>query len=67
MGPNPTDGRRPPSPVGGGGPASDYTIATARRLIAQATSGDIDHATPGQMAEWIGYATAVLKELTRDA
>jgi hypothetical protein len=67
MGPHPQTAAAPaPPPCGGGGPAEDYTIATARRLIAQAERGDLDRATPGQMATWIGYATAVMKELTRD-
>jgi len=60
MGPDTTDGRRPPvAPGGGGGPAA------ARELIAQweATATF----TVEDLAAWAGRAAATLRELTRDA
>jgi len=44
----------------------DYVIQRAKGLIEQADSGDVDQSV-GAMAEWIGAATWILKELTRDA
>jgi hypothetical protein len=59
MGPDTADGRRPLSPLGGGGPAA------ARELIAQweATATF----TVDELAAWAGRAAATLRELTRDA
>ena len=47
---------------------SGYAVERARQLIAQAESGSLDR-DPGSMSawEWIGAATEILRELTRDA
>ena len=55
-----------PSPRGGGHPVTGRTATdVARELIAESVPGMLtdEHA----MAAWIGRATAVLRELTRDA
>jgi hypothetical protein len=59
MGPDTADGRRPPSPRGGGGPAA------ARELIAQWESTAAF--TVEDLAIWAGRAAATLRELVRDA
>jgi hypothetical protein len=43
-----------------------YVRERALGLIEQADSGQVDQSTSA-MAEWIGAATWVLKELTRNA
>jgi hypothetical protein len=67
MGPDTGDGRRPPSPAGGGGPAS-RVIEQARQLIAEMNEyNQPPCADAFTINAWAGRATAVLRELTRDA
>jgi hypothetical protein len=67
MGPGTADGRRPSSPLGGGGPR-DRAIAQARQLIAEMEAYNQPPCADAlTVNEWAGRATWVLKELTRDA
>jgi hypothetical protein len=52
-------------PLAVGSVVSDYVSQRARELVAQA-DGDFDQSAVS-MAEWIGSATEILRELTRDA
>lgn len=45
----------------GADPARSYAITRARQLVHQADSGQFDRAA------WIGAATEIMRELTRDA
>lgn len=47
--------------------ARDFAAECAARLIAAAETGALDTADRTAVAQWIGQATAVMKELTRDA
>jgi hypothetical protein len=47
--------------------ALDFAAECARTLITAAETGALDAADPRAVAQWIGQATAVMKELTRNA